>query len=149
VSRAFPSCTRSILTEIDLCHACSGTEIEEWKRLDRAWCLLRALSPAEWPSVLAEGLAGRRQEAGTPFHSDGAAVTVPPAPHERGGRISAASPENSPRARSLCLMLVAVVHSHSGSVQVLCFWVAWALLAQVRLVIESRWLQFASECQRL
>ena len=46
------------MTEIDLCHACVGHEIEDWKRLDRAWCLLRALSPAEWPSVLAEGLAG-------------------------------------------------------------------------------------------
>jgi hypothetical protein len=29
VSRAFPSCTRSILTEIYLCHACSDHEIED------------------------------------------------------------------------------------------------------------------------
>jgi hypothetical protein len=29
VSRAFPSCTRSILTEIYLCHACSCQEIED------------------------------------------------------------------------------------------------------------------------
>ena len=29
VSRAFPSCTRSILTEIYLCHACSCHEIED------------------------------------------------------------------------------------------------------------------------
>eukprot|EP01047_Picozoa_sp_COSAG01_P040622 COSAG01_NODE_3434_length_6100_cov_7.180970_3_plen_203_part_00 len=54
MSRAFPSCLRSLLTEIYLCHACSCHEIED----GHARTGLRAVRVAAGQAVVREGEAG-------------------------------------------------------------------------------------------
>jgi hypothetical protein len=71
VSRAFPSCTRSILTEIYLCHACSCHEI----KADNAWtghrphgALPRARAARGQPQDTAGAAGGDMHIMHTYFH---------------------------------------------------------------------------------